>query len=198
MKQVYLNGEENVINSLKKGDKSAFEYLYDQYWKQLFGIALKFLGSPDESKDVVQELFVELWVKKDFLQIQSSLSGYLHQALKNRILNFIRSKSIKDKYVDLLMIERQNINSVETDHYLNFKALDQAFHQEIEALPEKCAQIFRMNKIEDYSIPEIAQKLDLSPQTVKNQLQKASKRIRQNLGHYAIEFLIILNFNHFL
>lgn len=198
MKQVYLKDEERLISSLKKGDKIAFEFLYDQYWKQLFGVALKFLGSPDESKDIVQELFVELWMKKDFLLIKTSLSGYLHKALKNRILNTIRSKTVKEKYVNLLMKESLNQNFEETEHYLNFKALDKAFQNEIDALPEKCAQIFRLNKIENYSIPEIAKKLDLSPQTVKNQLQKATKRIRQNLGHYAIEFLIIINFNQFL
>ena len=96
--------DKQLIDFLKSGDHKAFEEIYERNWGILYFHALKLLNDEDESKDVVQEVFIGLWNKSDNIQIQSSLSAYLFSATRNKVLNLIRNKKTRVGYTDLFSL----------------------------------------------------------------------------------------------
>ncbi len=169
-----------LIRRLKNGELKAFDLLFNRYWEELYIAARTRLGNEEEARDCVQELFFQLWEKRLSLEPKTNVSAYLQVALRNRIYNVFRSRTIQQKY---LQFEK---NKVLNDWEDGSKKLEQKeLHQQIEAaigsLPPKMQRIFRLSREEHMSIQQIADHLSLSQQTVKNELSSALKRLREKL-----------------
>jgi len=180
-----------LLRLLKTGDRAAFAEVYDRHWGTLYMHALKMLHDREEAKDVVQEVFIQLWNKAAYLDISSSLSAYLFCSTRNKVLNLIRDKKTRSGYIDLfsLYIEEHHNDTLE---YIQEKELLQAIEAVIQSLPEKMREVFELSRKEHLSHKEIAQKLGISDKTVKRQVSNALHILRSELNRPETLILAIL------
>lgn len=172
--------DKELIDLIRVGDEDAFEHLFNRYWEPLFAAAMHRLQSRELSKDVVQELFVDLWEKRSSLRVQSNVEGYLFTALKHRIINKIKSESVREKY-ESMVFEFYETNELATDRQFLEKALLEAVKAQTKKLPDRRREVFEMSRFDQLSHKEISEKLNISPKTVENHINHALKTIRPRL-----------------
>ncbi|WP_143774256.1 RNA polymerase sigma factor [Niastella vici] len=165
-------------------DQEAFRLLYERYWDALYVKALHRTGNDADAQDVVQEVFISLWRNKKNIQSKDSLSAYLFTALKYCIIKRVYRQAQKGIVVPLSVedLEKTDLTAEELLHY---KELQSAIAAEVAGLPERMREVYRLSRTENLSIKEIAQRLNLSEQTVKNTLSSTLKRLREKLARYA-------------
>jgi RNA polymerase sigma-70 factor (ECF subfamily) len=138
---------------------------------------------PEESKDVVQDVFFKIWEKRQELQI-TSVRAYLHQATRNRVLNAIRSMKTDDQFYERLAAVTMDML---TENNTLLRENETLINQLIETLPDDCRETFRLSRKENLSYKEIAAKQQISEKTVEKRISKALKHFRANshlLGIY--------------
>jgi len=188
--------DDELLQAIKGDDTAAFKVLYDRYWKALFIKACQRVDK-DDAKDMVQEVMITFWRRRKHITIKAGgeIGGYLFAAIKYQVISHyaFSGATIKaDAFFDIL--EQTESNPLET------KELQQRIEEEVSRLPARMQQIFRMSREEEYSITEIAQQLQLSEQTVKNQLTEALKRLRATLqsqpGGWALILFCLCSIPH--
>lgn len=172
----------DLLVRIRQDDAAAFESLYLQMWEPLFVFAMKRLQSEPDAEDVVQNVFAAIWTRRHSLKVQTTFKGYLFVAVKYQVLDRINEMLQRPAGIETLS---QDIMS-EMDDVLNpmlVKELQAIVDKEIVLLPEKMRQIYLFNLEEHLSISEIAERLQLSEQTVRNQLNTARNRLKVSLRH---------------
>lgn len=175
--------DHDLLALLQKDELEAFQEIYKRYWKKLYGAAYKRLKSKDLSEEVVQELFVSLWLKRQKLSLHTSLNSYLYSSVSHYIIDSYRKELVKQKYRESFKnsyVESEN----STEELYNLKELSQTIETEILLLPDKCRSVFELSRKENKSNREIALHLGISEKTVENHITKALKRLRLSLGNY--------------
>ena len=185
---LYENG---LLQSIKLDDKSSFEKIYKRYWSELYIYAFNVLHEREICEDIVQEIFIDLWTRRHDIQI-SDLNSYLYQSVKFQIFNHFR----KSKYKKQLLLKFDLIdNQYEIDGLYEKEELKTHINKAISNLPEQRRIIFKMSRYEGLSNKEISEKLNISKQTVKNQICESLKFIRKSLKNLSILlFLTIMSF----
>ncbi|MGK7394155.1 MAG: RNA polymerase sigma factor [Candidatus Cyclobacteriaceae bacterium M3_2C_046] len=175
-----------LIEQLKKNDKAAYEQLYYKYWDRLYTIASARLRSTEQTEEILQDVFLDLWLRRHTLQIKSSLLGYLYQVLKYKIVDFIRSqKSNRDWIKEISQTLESSENTTEQKYLA--EELNLILFKKADTLPQRCKEIFLLSRKEYLSNPEIAEKLGLSIKTVENQLSKAIRQIKLFIKDFVTE-----------
>jgi RNA polymerase sigma-70 factor (ECF subfamily) len=184
--------QELLIRRLKEGNESAYEVLFKEYYLKLVIHASKFVSDIEVAKEIVQDLFVSIYEKRDSLNISSSLNSYLYRAVQNRCINYLNTQKTRDKYARFVKEqgagEGNNIESM-----LSKSELESALFSAISELPEKCRLIFKMNRFEGLSNSEIADQMDISKRTVETQISKALKILRLKLQRYLNESVAVIS-----
>lgn len=156
-----------------------FEELFRELFKPLCGFAMKFTGDLDASKNLVHEVFIQVWDKFDTLPEGTNYKSYCYTAVRNRCLNYIRDRK---KFV---MIENVPENQLtELNSSMETSELAQKIEQAIASLPEKCRMVFEMNRIEGLKYSEIAGKMNISLKTVEAQMSKALAVMKERLSDF--------------
>ena len=181
--------EIGLLDRIKEGRPDAFEELFNRYWEPLYLFALKRVQSEDDAKDIVQELFIKFWLKKDQIVITKNLESYLFSIVKYEVLHkvsqLLRSEEKKQYYQDNILPQfTEFLDPVQE------KELLAAIDKQVHSLPERLKEVYLLRKEEGLSIREIAGKLNISEQTVKNQLGLAVKRMRGALKETLIVILL--------
>ncbi len=177
--------------NLKKDDHDAYAQIYDRFNGLLYIYACKIVKDFDEAEDIVQEVFISLWDKRNTLVLKSSLSSYLYSAVRYKFINLLDHKKVRTDYSASL---QSFIDEGEylTDDYIREKEFKQLIEKEISLLPDKMREIFVMSREQNLSYREIAEKLDLSEKTVRNQVNNALNNLRAKLGLAAFLYLLTL------
>jgi RNA polymerase sigma-70 factor (ECF subfamily) len=189
-----LNNEQQIIQQLSRGDQLIFEGVYKTHYKELVLFALRFVEEQEDAEEIVQNLFYDLWTKRENINITSSLRAYLFSSTRNLCLNFIKHKKVEFKYKEhnayLLKEDSASENDTITEQELADK-IDAA----VEKLPSERQKVFKMSRYDGLKYKDIAEKLNISIKTVENQMGKALKFLRDEL----IEFLpfILIFFGDF-
>lgn len=158
---------------------SVLESIYRDYYEGLCRQVYILVRDANISEDIVQEVIVEIWNKKDQLNIQQSLEAYLKRACKNRALNYLRDQKVKwEDESELFLVEDSNISS---EQQMTYEELEQEICFCIDHLPEKCKLVFTLSRFEDMSYLEIADNLGISVKTVENQISKALRILREKI-----------------
>lgn len=173
--------DQELMTFLQSGDRNAFTEIYNRFFRVLYLHALRRLRDEDEARDVVQELFASLWLKRDALQPRNNLSHYLYTATRNGVLNYIARQKLASKYMDSLP-QFWDEGECLTDHLARERQLAQIIEQEIAELPIKMRVVFELSRKEGLSHKEIAERLGISEETVKSQIKNALKILRVKLG----------------
>ncbi|SFS49031.1 RNA polymerase sigma-70 factor [Lutibacter maritimus] len=180
--------DSKILEKLKKEDYSGYRILFDQYYKPLCIYSLKYCDSFSQAEDIVQELFVKFWNDKLYMKLNGSIGPYLFKSVKNNTLLFIKDKG-KYQFED---IENQ-LNQLMEDEIIDFENIEKEkikIYQEIEALPEKCKEVFKAIVIENLKYKEVAEQLGVSVNTIKTHYSRALKQLRHSLDIIILLFLV--------
>ncbi len=182
-----------LLTDLRNNNFSAFNTIYHQYSKPLYIYLLHKLKDPEVCNDVLQDIFVSFWEKREHLNIEISIKAYLYQAARYKIIDLYRLDVKYQKYLADLAEFMTIDESVITDRIDNRRKL-QEIEQAVNKLPEKMREIFILSRYEHQTTRDIASKTNLSPQTVKNQLSKALRILRVN--YMSVDIVLLFVFLH--
>lgn len=164
-----------LLNLLAKSDEAAFTELYNRYWQKLFAIACNRLKDMAAAEDIVHDIFAMLWLKRECLPVKC-IENYLAAATKYMVLNRIKKLEQQKKFsINSLQSTAFELTAENTVHY---KRILEIVKAEVEMLPEKCRIIFKYSRNEGMPVCQIASRLNLSPKTVENQLNKALRQLK--------------------
>lgn len=187
-----LNSE-LLFSRIVLGDTHAFTEAYNQYHKLLYTLAYKYLMSEEMSKDAVQHVFSKLWENRNNISINTSLKNYLFTMTKNHILNIIRNQNsaIQKNYEIAQTAETTEDNLLRK---IEESELKQSFYDAINKLPENKKEICLLKIRDELSNQEIADKMELSINTIKTHYSESVKILRRYLSHLMFFALIITFF----
>ncbi|WP_163715763.1 RNA polymerase sigma-70 factor [Mangrovibacterium lignilyticum] len=170
--------EKIFIKGLQDKNSLVFGQLFACYHASLFRFAETYLFDPQETEDVIQEVFIKLWEMPQ-VNIDRSLKSYLFLMVKNRCIDHLRSLQIEDKNKRKLF-EAQSVSDA-TDVVLDAKS-EALIKKTIEELPEQCKQVYQLAVFQDLKYQDIASELNISVSAVKVQMFRARKYLKENLG----------------
>jgi len=173
--------DQELLSQIQQDDQTAFRKLFDRHYRTLLGTAINILKEVDTGKDVVQEVFFQVWKKRTTLDVHSNLAAYLKRAVINRCLNVIKQR--KSTVNEEWLLESPATLASALDN-LAHQDLKTAMEKALEILPERCRLIFVMKRLEGMSQKEIAKELGISTKTVENQITKALKVLKDALIHF--------------
>jgi RNA polymerase sigma-70 factor (family 1) len=177
---VYSNfSDEELTVLLKQEDQIAFTEIYNRYWAEMYYHTFRMLKDEDSSKDVVQDVFSTLWLRSSSLNVDTKLSGHLYISVRNKVLNLVAQNKVRNDY--LSSVAAFVTQSTNESTLFDEREILEIVEAEIRNLPPKMREIFEMSRKENLSHKEIAEKLNISPQTVKKQVQNALKIIKNKV-----------------
>lgn len=181
------NGIEDskLLEEMQNGDRQSFKTIYNKYSKDLFLYAIKVIKNRTVCEDIVQDVFIALWSKREKTKI-SALKPYLFQAVKYQIFNHFRNSKFSSEDLTRLNIIDVSMNVAQK---LEYSELEMRIRNHVDKLPQRCRQIFMLSRYQHKSNKEIAEELDISVQAVKNQISKALAFLRSNLRLEEMVFL---------
>lgn len=178
--------EDELIDRLKAGDEVAFTEIYNRYWKVLLNHAQQRLNSRQTAEELLQDIFVSLYLRKSELELRSSLDSYLKTALKYRIFNLYRAGEVRESHQD--NIQQETYQAPFTpDQLLEETELRDRIYRAAQKMPEKCRQVFLLSRFEQLSQQEIADRLDISVSTVKKHITKALRILQDDFKDYDLQ-----------
>ncbi len=183
--------DELLVKLLRVGEQEAFEEIYRRYWQKLLRSAQFKLRSKEIIEELLQDLFISLWEKREKVSIEN-LEAYLNTSLKYLIINQIKKQILQERFIEYSFKKQEQTDDV--DESVAFNELSIAIEKAIEQLPEKTQQIFRLNRLEYQSIKEIAQKLSIPERTIEYHITQALKSLRVHLREFiALSVLLFLH-----
>lgn len=184
---------EEIENSLAYylKDSLRFEKFFRLYYSKLCGYAYRYLQDIDESEEVVQDLFCNIWNKKNEIIIKSNLDSYVFRAVRNSCLNVIKHKNIQDEYKQFNKERIINDEGFFEDAVVTNELYDR-IRATIDKLPPERRKIFIMSRFDGLKYREIAEKQHISEKTVENQMGKAIRFLRNELIEYFSIIVIVL------
>ncbi|SMC67831.1 RNA polymerase sigma factor [Pedobacter africanus] len=176
---------------LTGGDQAAFTEIYDRHWKLIYVHVYKMLRDEEDAKDIVQEVFGNLWIRAESIKNNTNIAGLLYTAARNKVFDLIERNKVRSDYIGEIasFISGTGNDQVDT---IDEKRIIEILEREIQKLPPKMREIFELSRKENLSHKEIAAKLNISEQTVKKQVQNALKAIKPKLNDMGIGIAILL------
>lgn len=175
--------EQEYWQLISQGEKSAFEYVFRSYYSSLCSYACSVIKDIDEAEEVVQNMFFNIWNKRESLQVNISIRSYLYRAVHNDCLNRIKHAKVRNLYAQDYKSSMGG-GSTDSAGLLNAKELNRRIHEAIDGLPEQCGVVFRLSRFENLKYGEIAEQLQISVKTVENHMGKALRILREQLKEY--------------
>jgi RNA polymerase sigma-70 factor (family 1) len=164
-----------LFREIENGNRDSFNLLYGRYWERAYNEAYKRLKDHDQAKDIVQEIFTHIWIKRETLHIES-LPAYLNVAIRNRVFKLAARQKLTNAFLDRAEMIPAAYQQADAD--LLWKEFFRSYEALLAALPPKRQIIFRLRFQHDLPTKDIARQLGLSRKTVQNQLGKAIEKLR--------------------
>lgn len=194
MQEVKHLTDSQLIQLLQDDDEIAIAEIYSRYAKNLSDFAASKLYSLEDARDIIHDLFVKLWEDRKQLNITSNLKTYLFTITRYRIIDKIRRNATREEYAVMLQ-SLSDAYQPNVEQQIAAKELQRTIENCINGLSPKVKEIYHLSREESLSISEIAEKLQLSEQTVKNQLSTALSQIKKSLSSTYISILLVLWFS---
>jgi len=170
-----------LVQLLQASDHNAYTEIYNRYFQLLFVHARKKLNDSDLAKDILQEIFTKIWMKREIQLTATNLTGYLYTLMKNRILDLYLHQEVKTKYMRAAKSFIITNKSSGTDALVREKECSAHINQEIAALPPKMREIFELSRKNQLSYKEIAEKLNTNENNVSKQINNGLKVLKRRL-----------------
>lgn len=173
-----------------------FEKIYKLYYPKMFSFAKNYVLANEDAENIVQDVFLTLWERKEELELSCILTTYLFTLVKNRCLNFLRHQLIEEEYsVEMKEEFGFKLYALESmDYsYQSEEELQKIIERALEALPPRCREIFVKSRIEGMKYKEISEELGISINTVENQMVTALKKLRAELKDFLPLLIFLVN-----
>lgn len=172
--------EKLLVKEVAKGNEKAFRTLYDAYFNQLSAYIFKLCKSAATTEELVQEIFVKIWINRAVLVDVEVLNAYIFIMARNKTIDHLRRLAKETQLISVLSAQTQEYNNIEDQ--LNAAALQLLIEEALQLLSEQKKKIFHLSKNEGLSHDEIAEIMQLSKSTVKNHLSETLKHIKNHIG----------------
>lgn len=190
LKDYKKTNDYELVVLMKSGDEDSYAEVFERYSRPLITHAYKFLGDKDEACDIVQDVMLSLWQKRENINYQMSLGGYLYTAVRNRIFDAISHQKVISKYAES-MVSYMEDAIVHADDNFREQELLSLLKSEIDKLPEKMREVFILYRTEELSYKDIAERLGISDRTAKQQVYNAVKILKTKIDLYLTLFPFI-------
>jgi RNA polymerase sigma-70 factor (family 1) len=172
--------EKELLCKVASGDEHAFKQLFKSYWPQVYGTGLHLTRSPEQSKDLAQDIFLKLWDNRSKLQEVERIEAYLYTISRNHIIDYLRKKVFHIANIDFLINYFQDDTILEQEH-LEYEELENAIHIAITTLPGKVQDVFKLSRFEGLTHEQIAARLNISVVSSKTYIVRALRHIRSHI-----------------
>jgi RNA polymerase sigma-70 factor, ECF subfamily len=185
--------EAEILERIRNGDMKAFEAIFRAYYQSLCLFSLRYLKRSDLAEEIVQDIFVTIWDKREGLQLETSLKSYLYRSVHNNSLKYLQHQKVVDKHARHL-IDRKEQYYNEPINNLQVAEVTKLLEDAYAAMSQKTREIFALSRDEGLKYSEIAEKLEISIKTVEAHMGNALKILRENLKEYlGIGIIIIMH-----
>lgn len=187
---------EHQIEQEEWVDEQAFEMVFKSHFRALHAYALAIVKDSAEAEEVVQNVFLKLWEKREHLKISTSLKAYLYKAVYHGSINHLKHEKVRMKHSEHQLYINQQEAASESVAFRKEREeeLSERFKRALDLLPEKCRMVFYLSRFEELKYQEIAHRLDISVKTVEAHMGKALKTLRTQLAEYMPVLLILLSY----
>lgn len=170
------------------GDIEAFKALFDAYFDPLYRFALRYLRSPDEAKDLVHDVFLQVWRHRERIGLERHLRTYLYATARNHALDRLKHRKVEDRFAKRSEGEASSVESVESldiQQDLELRELAATIQRAIDTLPPRQREVLRLRWQEHMSYEEIGRTMGISPKTVAIHLSRGLQHLRKALPDLA-------------
>ncbi|WP_426326247.1 RNA polymerase sigma-70 factor [Pedobacter sp. R-06] len=185
------SNDTNLIGLIKSGNKQAFDEVFLKHFKSLHAYAFTIIKEKDDAEEIVQNVFVRIWTKREQLKTDGFLKSFLYRSVHNESLNYLKHQKVRSNfnvhYADAVKNDTGNLNTE-----IMATELEKNIHSAINELPEKCRNVFQLSRFDQMKYQEIADALNISIKTVENQMGKALKILRLKVVDFLILIFILL------
>lgn len=169
---------DRLVKEIKEGNEGSFEEIFHAYYERLCQYAFTILRDMDDAEDVVQSMFLKIWEKRHDLIITHTIKSYLYRAVYNQCVNQLDHRAVHTKFQERVTRKTQP----DVQHPEVFpNELEERIAAAINMLPRQCRAIFIMSRYQEMKYAEIAKALNISVNTIENQISKALRILR---GHF--------------
>lgn len=171
--------DEALIALLQQEPEKGMERIFRTYYTSMCAVVYKILPQANAVEDIVQEVLLAFWKKRDHLEVTTNLGAYLRRAARNRTLNYIRDRRLMSSTDEELSLAASD--SYNSDMGIELSETQERIDAAINTLPERCRLVFVLSRFEEMTYPEIAGELNISVKTVEHQISKALRLLRERL-----------------
>jgi len=182
--------DQELTEYLRDGDHLAFNEIYKRYWRTSINAAFQRLKSKEDAEEVVQDVFVNLYLRRSQIQPKSSLEAYLKIAIKYRIIDAFRSQKLKEGHLESVIDQQEHL-PLQPDQEFEYKELREKIRKAADQLPDKCREVFLMSRFEQLSNQEISERTGIAVSTVKKHMHKALTILRKDFKDQQIDVLAV-------
>ena len=185
--------ERQTITLLLQGDEATYERVYKQYFQLLYAYAYSVIEDDMQAEEIVQQLFLKIWEKKDQLHIETSLQAYLYKSVYFQSLNYIKHLKVRNEHQKHTVFQMKQSQAEQAGQQLDLKLLESRFRKALSDLPEQCRTVFQLSRFEELKYREIAGRLGISEKTVEHHMGKALRVLRTKLADFLVLLLLLLS-----
>lgn len=172
---MHTESDEILIQRIKNNEQAALERLFERYYFQLCDFAFQYVRSFDLTEEIVSDVFMNIWKKRDTLSITCSCKAYIYRSVRNQSINYLKKENREFESLELL--ENEAAEKYQPDEELIFCELENKIEVLLNTLPPRRKLIFKLSRIEGFTYQEIADILSISIHTVQNQMVQAVKTL---------------------
>ncbi|MEP0418056.1 MAG: RNA polymerase sigma-70 factor [Cyclobacteriaceae bacterium] len=181
---------DHIILELSEGSEAAFKAVYDRYHKNIYGFCINNGQSPEDAEEVLQEVFIKLWVKRDSIDLSKKFDSFLYSIARNIIIDkyrrLVREKAANDYQIHFLNPENNTENTV------LYNDLQSEIQRTFNSMPKLRKLVFQMSRFKGYSNKEIAEELGITTKAVENHISRALQAFRKELGNYSASMIYLM------
>jgi RNA polymerase sigma-70 factor (family 1) len=183
----------NLSSRINNGDIKAFEYVFKSHYVRLTLFANRFLNDTNAAEEIVSESLARLWEKRESITFSTSVQGYLYTMVRNKSINYLKHQRVENEYVNYLIRNKliDELPEYDTNPLLEKEMISQ-IQLAVNSLPERCRQVFIMSRFEYLKNREIAERLDISQNTVERQITIALDKLRKSLEYILSAALLMM------
>ncbi len=171
--------DSDLLLQLQSGSRRAFSELYERYWRKLFYAAASRLDQVEEAEEIVQDIFISLWERREELDIRTTLEVYLAVSVKYRVIKTLARQRVRRRFLELNVAD---ILHDPTNEWFEFEELRARLEALVATLPEKCRLVYNLSRESGYTQKQIAQEFSISEKTVEAHISKALRILREGLN----------------
>lgn len=182
--------DSTLLERIAAGDEAAFQQLFNQYSDRIYGVAFTYTKCPLLSEEIVQEVFLKIWIKRNTLPAVINIADYIFIIARNQVMNMLRRSKMEKAYLKQLSSNTSE-NILTPEHQYYYKESQRIIENAVLMLPPRQRLIYQLNQVQGLGLSEVADQLGLSRNTTRNHLSRAMQSIRTYVQQHADEALLL-------